>query len=72
MDGYEVARRLRSAPEGDGLLLIAVTGYGQAEDHARTLAAGFDHHLAKPVNLDVLKQILAGNETGVDSHAQED
>jgi signal transduction histidine kinase len=49
IDGYELARRLRSAPATRHLILIAVTGYGQAEDRARALEAGFDAHLVKPV-----------------------
>jgi len=49
IDGYEVARRLRAAPETRHIRLIAVTGYGQAEDRERALAAGFDAHLIKPV-----------------------
>jgi PAS domain S-box-containing protein len=52
MNGYEVAHRLRAMPEMAAATLIAVTGYGQPEDRARALAAGFDHHLVKPVSLD--------------------
>jgi CheY-like chemotaxis protein len=40
--------------------LVALTGYGQAEDHQRTRAAGFDAHLVKPVDLDKLERALAG------------
>jgi CheY-like chemotaxis protein len=49
MDGYEVARRLRGGPHPD-LRLIALSGYGQAEDRRKTLEAGFDMHLVKPVD----------------------
>jgi CheY-like chemotaxis protein/anti-sigma regulatory factor (Ser/Thr protein kinase) len=59
MDGYELAARLRSLPGLDKLPLIAVTGYGQASDRERAIAAGFDHHLVKPVSVDALAQ-LAG------------
>src|SRR5262245_50489297 len=59
MDGYEVARRLRAAPETRGALLVAVTGYGQDSDRARARAAGFDHHLVKPVDLNRLRRLLA-------------
>src|SRR5262245_13011730 len=59
MDGYEVARRLRLAPETRGALLVAVTGYGQDSDRARSRAAGFDHHLVKPVDLDGLRRLIA-------------
>jgi PAS domain S-box-containing protein len=51
MDGFEVARRLRAMPEGSGVLLVAQTGWGQEEDRRRTQAAGFDAHLAKPVDI---------------------
>jgi two-component system, sensor histidine kinase len=49
VNGYEVARRLRAAPATSTIRLIAVTGYGQAEDRQRALDAGFDAHLVKPV-----------------------
>lgn len=58
-DGYEVARRLRELPEGDAIRLVALTGYGQAEDRERTLTAGFEAHLVKPVDLGALAQMLA-------------
>ena len=58
MDGFEVARRLRSEPALAGLLLVAVTGYGQDEDQERSRAAGFDHHLVKPVEMDSLRKVL--------------
>jgi signal transduction histidine kinase/ActR/RegA family two-component response regulator len=58
LDGYEVARRLRAAPELAPLTLIAVTGYGQASDKERALEAGFDHHFAKPVSIDALLSIV--------------
>jgi len=59
MDGYEVARRLRAAPETRGALLVAATGYGQESDRARSREAGFDHHLVKPVDLDRLRRLIA-------------
>ena len=58
MDGYEVAARLRRMPETAGVLLIAVTGYGQAEDRSRAQAAGFDHHVVKPVEPETLHALL--------------
>ena len=58
LDGYEVARRIR-AEAGDGVHLIALTGYGQPEDHARSRAAGFDLHLVKPITADRLADTLA-------------
>ncbi len=54
LDGYEVARRLRQLPAGRGLLLLALTGYGQREDRLRTEAAGFDRHFVKPADPTVL------------------
>jgi CheY-like chemotaxis protein len=59
IDGYEVARALRAEQGGRPLLLIALTGYGQPEDARRALAAGFDIHFTKPVDLDYLLAILA-------------
>ncbi|ACC75038.1 hybrid sensor histidine kinase/response regulator [Paraburkholderia phymatum] len=54
MDGYEVAQRLRQMVTMSHATLIAITGYGQPEDIARARAAGFDHHLVKPVEPDTL------------------
>jgi len=50
LDGYQLARKLRARQYGRGLLLLAVTGYGQPEDHIRSREAGFDVHLVKPLN----------------------
>jgi PAS domain S-box-containing protein len=58
LDGYEVCRRLRSEPSGSGLYIIAITGWGQAEDRDRTRAAGFDAHLVKPVDAHELERLL--------------
>ena len=57
MDGYEVARRLRQA-QGGAIRLVAVTGYGQADDIERSRAAGFDAHITKPVAPDELLRLL--------------
>jgi signal transduction histidine kinase len=59
MDGYEVARRLRRQPALKDLLLVALTGYGQDEDRRRSHEAGFNLHLVKPLDLDVLPGIFA-------------
>jgi PAS domain S-box-containing protein len=59
MDGIELAKRLRAEPETANVLLIAVTGYGQDEDRQQTKAAGFDHHLIKPADINRLSAILA-------------
>ncbi|MEO8520569.1 MAG: ATP-binding protein [Acidobacteriota bacterium] len=58
MDGYELAARLRDLPELGGIRLIAVTGYGQESDRQRTRAAGFQHHLVKPVDLDAVNAVV--------------
>ncbi|MEX2142723.1 MAG: response regulator [Pirellulales bacterium] len=62
MNGYEVASRLRQMPLFDRTMLVAVTGYGQADDRRRAREAGFDHHLVKPVFFEALQQLLAGPE----------
>ncbi len=59
MDGYEVARRIRQRPDASGMLLVAMTGYGQERDRLLASEAGFDHHLVKPADLDELNRILA-------------
>jgi signal transduction histidine kinase/CheY-like chemotaxis protein len=58
MDGFEVAARLRERPQGERLVLVAVTGYGQESDRRRSRASGLDHHLVKPVDLRDLLAIL--------------
>ncbi|MEJ8858142.1 response regulator [Variovorax robiniae] len=50
LDGYEVARRIRRLPEGPGMLLIALTGYGQRSDRQAAVDAGFDRHFVKPAD----------------------
>ena len=57
MDGYELAKRVRAHLE-DGILLIALTGFGQADDRERATAAGFDEHLTKPIRVEELQQIF--------------
>lgn len=58
MDGYEVARTVRSTPERRTLPLVAITGYGQASDHARVMDAGFDEHLVKPLNAGKIGELI--------------
>ena len=58
MDGNELAQRLRAQPETAASVLIAVTGYGQESDRRYALAAGFNHHLVKPVDTRKLGEIL--------------
>ncbi|MDB5864263.1 MAG: hypothetical protein JWO70_2069 [Betaproteobacteria bacterium] len=67
MDGYEVARRIRSTLGRDEIFLVALTGHGEHEDRLRTEAAGFDVHLVKPVETAalaaLLSQVVAGAAT---------
>jgi PAS domain S-box-containing protein len=58
MDGFEVARQVRQRAEFDSIMLIALTGWGQAEDRHRTQTAGFDHHLVKPADITALQSLL--------------
>ncbi len=58
MDGYDAARLIRQQPGGDKIVLIALTGWGQTADKQRAGQAGFDHHLVKPVDYDMLMQCL--------------
>jgi signal transduction histidine kinase/FixJ family two-component response regulator len=60
MDGYEVARCMRADPGHAGAVLIALTGWSQSGDQARSREAGFDHHVSKPVDIGALKSLLAG------------
>jgi CheY-like chemotaxis protein len=59
MDGFEVARQLKADPTTAGSHLVAITGYDQEEDRQRATAAGFEHHLVKPVDPDRLFELLA-------------
>ena len=68
MDGYAVARALRSAPNGPAVL-IAISGYGQAEDQRQAREAGFDAHLTKPVEFKELQELLA-SLSGGKQHSQ--
>lgn len=58
LDGYEVARRLRRMPQTCDILLIALTGYGQQSDQAQAKDAGFDEHLVKPTDPEVLAHLI--------------
>jgi CheY-like chemotaxis protein len=59
MNGYEAARRIRDEPWGGKVALVALTGWGQEADKRRSLEAGFDHHLTKPVEPAALEKLLA-------------
>lgn len=58
LNGYETAKRIRELPHGAQIRLVALTGWGQDEDRRKSLAAGFDEHLTKPVDADTLAQVL--------------
>jgi CheY-like chemotaxis protein len=58
-NGYEVASEIRRQPRGKEIHLVALTGWGQAEDHRRSEAAGFDAHLVKPIDFEVLRALCA-------------
>ncbi|MDP1953809.1 MAG: response regulator [Polaromonas sp.] len=58
LDGYDAARLIRRQPGGEKILLIALTGWGQSNDRRRASEAGFDHHLVKPVDYDMLMKCL--------------
>jgi signal transduction histidine kinase len=60
MDGYELAQRIRNRPNAEPTQLVAVTGYGQKSDIEQALAAGFDDHLTKPVDILRLKALVSG------------
>jgi two-component system CheB/CheR fusion protein len=71
MDGYETAHRLRQHPRLRSTTLIALTGYGQAQDRRRAREAGFDHHLTKPVDPEALRELLTAVEPREAATAQE-
>ena len=64
MDGYEVARRIRSLPGSKDVTLIALTGWGQEQDRQRSKIAGFDHHITKLPEFSALKTLLFAIESG--------
>jgi CheY-like chemotaxis protein len=59
MNGFEVAQQVRAQSWGGEIRLIALTGWGQEEDQRASRAAGFDHHLTKPVDLPELERVIA-------------
>jgi PAS domain S-box-containing protein len=60
LNGYDACRRIREEPWGKGILIVALTGWGQDEDRNRSREAGFDHHLVKPVEPAVVAELLCG------------
>jgi CheY-like chemotaxis protein len=65
IDGYEVCRRMRQQPWGRDLMIVALTGWGQDEDRQKSREAGFNTHLVKPVDDEVLLNLLASIPSGV-------
>lgn len=61
LDGYQIATRFRKEPGSERVLLVALTGYGTPEARERSRAAGFDHHLIKPIDPDALRDLMLGN-----------
>jgi CheY-like chemotaxis protein len=64
LNGYEVARALRARPDLSPAVLVALSGYGGPEDRRRSRQAGFDAHLVKPVEVEVLQKLLARADAG--------
>lgn len=58
LDGYEIASRFRQDPQSRKVMLVALTGYGTPEARERSRATGFDHHLIKPIDPDVLHALM--------------
>jgi len=59
LNGYDACRRIREQPWGENIEMVALTGWGQADDRRKSQEAGFDRHMVKPVDLDVLTKLLA-------------
>ncbi|MEO2014279.1 MAG: response regulator, partial [Fuerstiella sp.] len=65
LNGFEVARVIRNRPQFGHVVLVAVTGYGQENDHKKALAAGFDLHLVKPIDPSELLRAIASHYMSV-------
>jgi CheY-like chemotaxis protein len=62
LDGYEVCRRIRARSEAPRPTIVAVTGWGQDQDKEQARAAGFDHHVTKPLDVAVLRRLIQAHE----------
>jgi CheY-like chemotaxis protein len=62
VNGYDLAKQIREQPWGHDVVLVALTGWGQEQHRRRSAESGFNHHLTKPVEFEVLQQILADAE----------
>jgi signal transduction histidine kinase/ActR/RegA family two-component response regulator len=58
MNGYDAARMIRNQPECNGVVLVALTGWGQEEDRRRSYEAGFDYHIVKPIDFTAVEKLL--------------
>ena len=65
LNGYDAARRIREQRWGEGMVLVALTGWGQDEDKRRAREAGFDRHFTKPVDPVDLEKLLSGLSAGL-------
>jgi CheY-like chemotaxis protein len=65
IDGYDIARAVRSSPGGDGVVLVTITGYGGPHDVSRAKAAGFDAHLTKPLDPQTLGHIIQSGRDAI-------
>jgi CheY-like chemotaxis protein len=74
LNGYEVCKRIRTEPWGKEIVLVALTGWGQEEDRHRSRDAGFNAHMVKPVDHDLLLKLLASlpSEKHAKSHSWHD
>ncbi len=70
LNGYEVCRRIRQEPWGKDMVLVALTGWGQEEDRHRSRDAGFNTHMVKPVDHDLLRKVLASLPAGAEAISQ--
>lgn len=62
LNGYEACRRIREQPWGKDIVLVAVTGWGQEDDRRRSQEAGFNFHMAKPVDIAALEELLVRSQ----------
>ena len=63
VDGIEATRRIRALSLPVQPVVVALTGWGQQSDRDRSRAAGFDHHLVKPIELDAIRALMSGSPT---------
>ena len=65
LNGHELCRKVRETPWGRDVLMVAASGWGQQDDRQRSMAAGFDHHLVKPVDYAAVDALLAARAARV-------